>query len=52
MNSIIRSAVPEPSTWTLLMLEFGFVGWALRRPRTRPVRRLRCAAILHTERQG
>jgi hypothetical protein len=49
---LVESAVPEPSTWTLLILGFGFVGWALRRPRTRPLRRLRCAPILQTVRQG
>ena len=32
----LRSAVPEPSTWALILVGVGAVGFALRRPRAQP----------------
>jgi hypothetical protein len=32
-NATISAAVPEPSTWMLMLLGFGAVGWSMRRRR-------------------
>jgi hypothetical protein len=34
-NRTLSAAVPEPSTWAMLLLGFGFVGGAMRSARRR-----------------
>jgi hypothetical protein len=47
VRGITLAAVPEPTTWALMLVGFGAVGLALRR-RARPARRVRMAGKVRT----